>query len=142
MKKDNGRKFALWGAWLQLGALIGLIYNVIGVGGAFHTNSQNETIKAENLANEISILLVPTMVGMITSSVGGIFLAVALFGKKYRAPWFLCFLIVYGVLLAMHFPKGTFLGSALCIYLICKKNEFLAIKTEQGCSDNRTQLHA
>ncbi len=142
MKKDSGRKFALWGAWLQLGALIGLIYNVIGIVGAFQTISQGETTNAETLANEISMLLVPSMVGMIAASIGGIFLAVALFGKKYRAPWFFWFLIVYGVLLAMDFPKGTFLGGALCIYLICKKNEFLAIQIERDFAENATKLHA
>ena len=138
MKVENGRKWALWGAWLQVGAVIGLIWTVVGIISSFHKVLPSGAA----LANEISMLLVPSMVGMIAASIGGIFLAVALFGKKYRAPWFFWFLIVYGVLLAMDFPKGTFLGGTLCIYLICKKNEFLAIQIEQDCAENATRLHA
>jgi hypothetical protein len=132
MNKENGRKFALWGAWLQLGAVIGLLLTVVGMIGAFQKISQSETASAGALANEISNALIPTVIGRIPAFIGVILMAVALFGKKYRAPWFFWFLIVYGALWAMNFPEGTVFGGALIIYLIWKKDEFLASNSEQA----------
>ena len=142
MNKENGRKFALWGAWLQLGAVIGLLWTVVGMVGAFQKISQSEPASAGALANEISIALITTVIGMIPAFIGVILMAVALFGKKYRAPWFFWFLIVYGVLWAMNFPEGTVFGGLLIIYLIWKKDEFLASNSEQGGAGNAATRRA
>ena len=142
MTKENGRKFALWGAWLQLGAVIGLLWTVVGMVGAFQKISQSEPASAGALANELSISLITTVIGMIPAFIGVILMSVALFGKKYRAPWFFWFLIVYGVLWAMNFPEGTVFGGALIIYLIWKKDEFLASNSEQGGADSAPTLCA
>jgi hypothetical protein len=140
MTKENGRKFALWGAWLQLGAVIGLFWTVVGMVGAFQKISQSEPASAGALANEVSISLITTVIGMIPAFIGVILMSVALFGKKYRAPWFFWFLIVYGVLWAMNFPEGTVFGGTLIIYLIWKKDEFLASNSEQGGAGNAATL--
>ena len=142
MNKENGRKFALCGAWLQLGAAIGLFWTVVGMVGAFQKISQSEPASAEALANEVSISLITTVIGMIPAFIGVILMAVALFGKKYRAPWFFWFLIVYGVLWAMNFPEGTVFGGVLIIYLIWKKDEYLASNSEQGGAGNVATLRA
>ena len=142
MTKENGRKFALWGAWLQLGAVIGLFWTVVGMVGAFQKISQSEPASAGALANELSISLITTVIGMIPAFIGVILMSVALFGKKYRAPWFFWYLIVYGVLWVMNFPEGTVFGGALIIYLIWKKDEFLASNSEQGGADSAPTLCA
>ena len=142
MTKENGRKFALWGAWLQLGAVIGLFWTVVGMVGAFQKISQSEPASAGALANELSISLITTVIGMIPAFIGVILMSVALFGKKYRAPWFFWYLIVYGVLWVMNFPEGTVFGGALIIYLIWKKDEFLASNSEQGGAGNAATLRA
>ena len=142
MTKENGRKFALWGAWLQLGAVIGLFWTVVGMVGAFQKISQSEPASAGALANELSISLITTVIGMIPAFIGVILMSVALFGKKYRAPWFFWFLIVYGVLGAVNYPEGTVFGCALIIYLIWKKDEFLARNSEQDGAGNAATLHA
>jgi hypothetical protein len=142
MTKENGRKFALWGAWLQLGAVIGLFWTVVGMVGAFQKISQSEPASAGALANELSISLITTVIGMIPAFIGVILMSVALFGKKYRAPWFFWYLIVYGVLWVMNFPEGTVFGGALIIYLIWKKDAFLASNSEQGGAGNAATLRA
>jgi len=138
MNKENGRAFALWGAWLQLGAVIGLLWTVVGMVRI----SQSEPATAGALANEISISLITTVIGMIPAFIGVILMAVALFGQKYRAQWFFWFLIVYGVLGAVNYPEGTVFGCALIIYLIWKKDEFLASNSDQGGAGNAATLHA
>jgi hypothetical protein len=43
MNKENGRKWALWGAWLQVGSIIGLIWNVVGMISFFQNVSPSST---------------------------------------------------------------------------------------------------
>jgi len=40
----------------------------------------------------------------------------------------------------MNFPEGTVFGGALIIYLIWKKDEFLASNSEQGGAGNAATL--
>lgn len=126
MNKENGRKYALWGAWLQVGAVIGLIWTVIGMISSF----QKVLPSGAALANEISSELPPVLFALVASFIGAILLAVALFVKKYRAAWFFWFLLIYGILIAMNLGAGTVIGGLLIIYLIYKKDEFLESKRE------------
>jgi len=126
MNKENGRKYALWGAWLQVGAVIGLIWTVIGMISSF----QKVLPSGAALANEISNELTPVLFALVASFIGAILLAVALFVKKYRAAWFFWFLLIYGILIAMNLGAGTVIGGLLIIYLIYKKDEFLESKRE------------
>ena len=126
MNKENGRKYALLGAWLQVGAVIGLIWTVIGMISSF----QNVSPSGTALANEIASELPPVLIGSVASFFGAILLAVALFVKKYRAAWFFWFLLIYGILIAMNYWEGTVVGGLLVIYLIYKKGEFLGSKRE------------
>lgn len=126
MNKEKGRKWALWGAWLQVGAVIALIWTVVGMISSF----QNVLPSGTALANEISNELTPVLIALVASFIGVILLAVALFGKRYRAAWFFWFLLIYGILIAMNYWEGTVVGGLLIIYLICKKDEFLRSKRE------------
>ena len=116
---------ALWGAWLQLGIVFSLVGHGVGLVGAFQDMAGEGTGIPEALANNMSIALITTAVGMISASVGLVLLAVALLGMKYRAPWFFCFLIFYGFVGALSFPVGAFLGGAIIVYLVMNKDEFL-----------------
>jgi hypothetical protein len=126
MNNKKGRKWALWGAWLQVGAVIGLIWTVIGMISSFQNVSPSETA----LANGISSELTPVLIASVASFIGVILLAVALFRKKYRAAWFFWFLLIYGILIAMNYWEGTAIGGLLIIYLFYKKDEFLGSKKE------------
>lgn len=126
MNNKNGRKYALWGAWLQVGAIIGLIWTVIGMISSF----QNVSPSGTALANGISSELTPVLIASVASFIGVVLLAVALFRKKYRAAWFFWFLLIYGILIAMNYWEGTLIGGLLIIYLFYKKDEFLGGKRE------------
>jgi len=126
MNNKNGRKYALWGAWLQVGAVIGLIWTVIGMISSF----QNVSPSGTALANQISNELTPVLIASVASLIGVILLAVSLFRKKYRAAWFFWFLLIYGILIAMNYWEGTLIGGLLIIYLFYKKDEFLGGKRE------------
>ena len=126
MNKENGRKYALWGAWLQVGAVIGLIGTVIGIISSFQNVSPSGTALANGISNELT----PVLIASVASFIGAILLAVALFGKKYRAAWFFWFLLIYGILIAMNYWEGTAIGGLLIIYLFYKKDEFLGSKRE------------
>ena len=126
MNKENGRKYALWGAWLQVGAVIGLIWTVIGMISSFQNVSPSGTALANGISNELT----PVLIALVASFIGVILLAVALFRKKYRAAWFFWFLLIYGILIAMNYWEGTAIGGLLIIYLFYKKDEFLGSKKE------------
>jgi biopolymer transport protein ExbB/TolQ len=82
MRKEKGKTFALWGAWLQLAALIGSSATAVLMVEAFQKISSNEPTSAGPLANEVSISLFATLIGMIPVFMGVILMAVALFGKN------------------------------------------------------------
>ena len=126
MNNKNGRKYALWGAWLQVGAVIGLIWTVIGMISSFQNVSPSGTAMANGISNELT----PVLIASVASFIGVILLAVALFRKKYRAAWFFWFLLIYGILIAMNYWEGTVIGGLLIIYLFYKKDEFLGSKRE------------
>lgn len=132
MKKEQGRQLALWGAWLQLGPILGILGTVVGMVRAFGKISANDPASAEALASDISIALITTAIGMIPALVGLVLMGVALFVKKYRGSWFFWFLLVYGALCALEFPVGTVFGGALMIYLVWTKDEFLTDKRDHG----------
>ena len=123
----KGRKLALWGAWLQLGPVFGILGTVIGMIGAFGQISefeQNDQGSAEALANNISLALNTTAIGIIAGLVGLVFLLVALFSSKYRAPWFFWFMAIYSVLSLLAFPVGTVIGIIVLVHIIPRKEEF------------------
>jgi hypothetical protein len=131
MKK--GRTQALWGAYLQLGAVICLLVAVIRMIGAF--GKEGTTASPATLAESIAIVISgPTLIGSVLSLVGLVLLMVALFNSKYRAPWFFWFMVIYAVLSLLAFPIGTILGVIILVYTIPKKEEFM-------CDRDRTNHH-
>lgn len=122
--KTKGRKLALWGAWLQLGLVFGLLGTVIGMIGAFNTIEAEGDGSAEALANNISIALNTTAIGIIAGLIGIVLLLVALFSHRYRAPWFFWFMAIYSVLMLLAFPIGTVFGIVVLVHIIPRKEEF------------------
>jgi len=133
---------ALWGAWLQLGLVFGFGGTVIGMINAFEKIAENETGDPALLANDISFALITTAIGLIPALIGLVLLGIALFGRKYRAPWFFWFLIIYSGLWALGFPVGTIIGVAMIIYLIWNKDDFLKRKSDQDGGINSESLRA
>jgi flagellar motor component MotA len=122
MKK--GRSLALWGAWLQLGPVFGLLGTVIGMIRAFSVIESEGAGSAELLAEHISLARTTTAIGIIPALVGLVLLLVALFSSKYRAPWFFWFMAIFSVLNLLAFPIGTVLGIIVLVHIIPRKEEF------------------
>jgi len=120
----KGKKLAITGAILQLGLVLGIIGSLLGMIFAFQHRGAEGTTNTELLANDISFALISTIIGLCISIVGLIFIFIALFKSKYRAPWFFWFLIIWSILWILNFPFGTILGGAFLIYLIMHKDEF------------------
>jgi len=135
MKK--GRKLALWGAWLQLGPVFGLLGTVVGMIGAFEEISkEGSTGSPEALSENISLALTTTAIGIIPALIGMILLLVALFSSKYRALWFFWFMAIYAGLSLLAFPIGTVLGVIILVYIIPRKAEFECEPVGAGQPDN------
>jgi biopolymer transport protein ExbB/TolQ len=78
-KMIKGRKLALWGAWLQLGPVFGILGTVIGMIGALNEISeieQNDQGPAEALASNMSFAMNTTAIGIIAELIGLVFLLV------------------------------------------------------------------
>ncbi|MFB9899953.1 MotA/TolQ/ExbB proton channel family protein [Cerasicoccus arenae] len=124
MNHQPGKTLALIGAWLQIGPVFGLLGTVYGMVCAFQDIEASGMGNPEALANNISIAITTTAMGLIMGLIGLIFLAIAFFHSSYRAPWFFKFLIVFAIFWLIHFPIGTIIGVLLLVYIISKKAEF------------------
>ncbi len=125
MRKQNGKWCAILGVALQVGPIFGLLGTVVGMIGAFNQVLNEGQANTEALANNVSFALITTAIGLAIAVVGLVFIAVALFGFKYRAKWFFWTLIAISILWILTFPIGTVVGIVLMIYLVQKKNDFL-----------------
>ncbi len=121
---QKGKQLAIWGVALQLGTVVGLIGTIIGMVQAFGRLATSETAQAAALANDISIALYSTVAGLVVALVGDILILVALFGVRYRAPWFRTALWVLSILWLIRFPIGTILAIVVMVYLVNHKKEF------------------
>lgn len=121
---QKGRTLALWGAWLQLGPVFGLIGTVIGMTRSFNEIGTGGPGDPEILAEHISLALRTTAYGMILALIGFVLLLIALFSSKYRAPWFFWFMAIYACLSLLGFPVGTIIGIVILVYIIPRKEEF------------------
>lgn len=119
-----GRKLAVYGAWMQLGPVFGLLGSVIAMVNTFNDMAEGGTGDPEALADHISVSLITTFIGLVVGLIGVVMLGIALFGHRYRAPWFFTFLIVYSIIWMLNFPIGTILGVLLLIYVLKRKDEF------------------
>lgn len=124
MKPENGKKLALWGAWLQLGHVFAVIGTSIGMMRAFQIIDEAGIGDLEALVDSLYTALIITSMGLIPSLIGLALMAIALFGDKYREPWFFWFLVFYSSFWVLIFPVGTILGAGLLAYLILHKDEF------------------
>lgn len=109
---------------MQLGPVIGLLGTVIGMLTTFNEMSEGGTGDPEALASGMGVTLATTAIGLIIGLIGLVMLGIALFGHRYRAPWFFTFLIVYSIIWMLNFPIGTILGVLLLIYVLKRKDEF------------------
>ena len=61
MNNEKGRKWALWGAWLQVGAVIGLNWDVIGMISFFQNVSPTKTALANGISHELPPVLIASV---------------------------------------------------------------------------------
>lgn len=124
MEKQKGKNLAVIGTICSCGPLIGLIGTVVAMLSAFQTMENGNEGSPEALANDIGVHLISTTVGLFLGILGFVLILIALFGSKYRAPWFFGVLCALSVLWMIGFPIGTIAGIALLVYLIKHKSEF------------------
>jgi len=129
---ERGKLLAIWGAVLQLGAVVGLIGTIFSMLRAFARVTQSEIGQPEALVSDMAIALHATMIGAVVSLVGIVLLLVALFSARYRAPWFQTVLWILSILWLLSFPVGTVLGIVVIVYLINHKGEFTAQGHAEG----------
>ena len=125
----KGKYLALTGLVLQLGPVFGMMSTAACMIQAFSRLQNTTSTQApEALASDISLALYSTAICMGVSIVGIILLCIALFGTKYRAPWFKTAMWILSILWLFNIPIGTIIGIIVMIYLSNHKNEF----TQQG----------
>ena len=132
----KGKYLAIFGLVLQFGYLIGMVGTVVGMLRAFsRLASTGATYSQEAIALDIALALYTTAIGMGVSIVGIILLCIALFGTKYRAPWFKTAMWILSILWLLNIPIGMIIGIIVMIYLSNHKNEF----TQQGVAPYAAQ---
>jgi len=125
----KGKYLAISGLVLQSGYLIGTVGTVVGMLRAFPRLANTGTTSSqEAIASDIALALYTTAIGLAVSLVGIILLCIALFGTKYRAPWFRIVMWILSLLWLLSFPIGTIIGVIIMIYLSNHNDEF----TQQG----------
>jgi len=128
-----GKQLAIWGTVLQSGMLVGLAGTVIGMVRAFaKLSKQGDASTQDALARDISLALYAHAGGLLVAAVGIILLLVALWGVKYRAPWFRIALWILAVLWLFSFPIGTILAIVVMIYLSNHREEFAEHENREG----------
>lgn len=130
MMNTKGKQLAIWGIILQFGFLIGVIGTIIGMWYAFSELYQSGQTNPETLAWYISYALYAEAAGLLISLVGAVLLLIALFGVKYRAPWFRTAMWIMSILWLLSIPVGTILGTVVLIYLSKHKDEFTEPATQ------------
>ncbi len=131
MKKQKGRALAIIGTICFCGPLVGLIGTIVAVLSAFQMMGSESESSPEALANEMSLHLISTAIGLCLGILGIILLLIALFRSKYRAPWFFWILCVLSALWTLGFPVGTIVGFGLLVYLLRNKAEFKPNKSSE-----------
>ena len=125
----KGKYLAIGGLVLQAGFLLGIFGTIAGMAHALTglgNASAAETQAA--LASDMALALYTTAIGIAIAVIGVLPLLVALFGIKYRAPWFRTAMWIMAVLWLLNGPIGIVLGIIVMLYLTKHRNEF----TEQG----------
>ena len=124
----KGKYLAISGLVLQLGPVFGMVNTAACMIRAFSRLHNASTQAPEALASDISLALYTIAIGMGVSIIGIILLCIALFGTKYRAPWFKTAMWILSILWLFNIPIGTIIGIIVIIYLSNHRNEF----TQQG----------
>lgn len=124
MKKETGKKLTILGLVLQAGFLAGFFLTLVGVMKAVSQTGNKEDVQLSELAPAISMALHPLSAGILASTLGSVFLLMALFGSKYRTPWFREVMWIFAFLWLIFFPIGTVVGIITMVFLKKHKNDF------------------
>jgi hypothetical protein len=132
--RARGRWISRIGVALFTGPIWGMIGTVIGMVRAFSKLAESGDAAPEALANDISIALITTMIGISVGLVGAILILVALFGMKNREKWFFWWSVLLSAFWCLAiFPYGLIVGVPVLLMFIVKRTEFLnPTKAQQG----------
>jgi hypothetical protein len=123
---QRGKWPAVVGVVLQAGPFAGLAGTVIGMLRAFEElRTASGEPDAAALSAHIQFALVATAIGLLFAFVGAVLILVALWGTRYRAPWFYGALWVVSVFWLLNFPIGTVLGVLVMVWLANHRREFM-----------------
>ena len=122
--ESKGKPFALAGAFLQLGWIVGIAGAFFGMHMARHALANNTASNPQELAHSINVTLICTSIGFALCFAGFVFICIAFFGSRYRGRWFFWFLIDYGVILLLAYPVGSAIGICMILFAILRRREF------------------
>jgi hypothetical protein len=122
---QKGKILARIGVLLQLGLLISIGVTCVGMIRVFTAMVPGKPIDQNAVAASIGLAFCATSVGLALALVGAVFILLALFAAKFRAPWFYSNLWAVSVLWFFIVPVGMFLGILMAVYLSMHRHEFL-----------------
>ena len=123
--ESRGKHLAIWGIVLQAAPLVGISTTVVGMVRAFREIQTSDSTDAAALSGHIYLALIGTAVGLMLALVGAVLILIALWGTRYRAPWFYTALWVVSILWLLNIPIGTILGIVVIVYLLNHRQEFV-----------------
>lgn len=124
--RRRGRWLAATGVALFSGPAWGMLVTAFAMMRAFNTlEVAGEAETAAVLAEDISLALMATMVGLIVGLVGVVLILIALFGVKNRERWFFNWSVVLAIIWCLVlFPYGLVVGVPVLILFISRRLEF------------------
>ena len=126
-KNDRGQWFAIFGAILQLGSLIGLAGTSLGIRRTFESLNQppQRIVDPTQLSESIGAAFLSAGWGFAAALFGIVLTGVAVFANRYRARWFFWFMVIGGASLILIVPAAGVFGIALLVIALSKRHEFL-----------------
>ena len=125
-RRVQGRRLAIIGVILFTGPILGLIGTVIVIISAFSTLAESGTATPEDLASDISVALISTLIGITIGILGVILILIAFWGKKNREKWFFWWSVILSCVWCLAiFPYGMIVGVPILLLFISRRTDFL-----------------
>ena len=125
VETTKGRRFAILGTTLFTGPIWGAAGTAIGMRRSFGTLAQNATASPQDLAKDIELALISTLVGIFIGVIGAMLILIALFTQKNREKWFLHSAIFLSVIWCiLLYPLGLIVGLPVALCFLKQRREF------------------
>lgn len=120
----KGFGFAIAGAILQIFP-VQCLFGTIARAVRTFADSAPQFGDPSRLSALIGEALIAINTGMLVALVGAMLILIAIYGKRYRAPWLFWLLIILGVVYLPALPLGSLIGLAFLIVAIATRKTLL-----------------